>query len=100
MQNASATGGLRGGNIQGALAEYRPQILSQLIESQFGKLGQITNVGQSSAVGQASAGQNMAHAIAELFGQRGQAKAGEQIGKGTAIGGVINDTTDIVTGLF
>ena len=35
LQNAAATGGLRGGNIQGALAQFRPQMLSQLIESQL-----------------------------------------------------------------
>ncbi|OBQ32118.1 MAG: hypothetical protein AN487_22985, partial [Anabaena sp. CRKS33] len=27
LQNASATGGLRGGNLQGALAQFRPQML-------------------------------------------------------------------------
>ena len=31
LQNASATGGLRGGNTQAALAQFRPQMLSQLI---------------------------------------------------------------------
>ena len=34
LQQASATGGLRGGNIQAALAQFRPQLLSQLIEQQ------------------------------------------------------------------
>ena len=32
LQQASATGGLRGGNIQGALAQFRPQMLQQQIE--------------------------------------------------------------------
>jgi hypothetical protein len=29
LQNASATGGLRGGNVQGALAQFRPALLNQ-----------------------------------------------------------------------
>src|SRR5689334_2492332 len=32
LSNASATGGLRGGNLQGALAQFSPSLLSQLIE--------------------------------------------------------------------
>jgi hypothetical protein len=39
LQNASATGGLRGGNTQAALAQFRPQLLSQLIQQQMGQLG-------------------------------------------------------------
>ncbi len=31
LSSASATGGLRGGNIQGALAQFRPQVMSDLI---------------------------------------------------------------------
>jgi len=30
LQRASATGGLRGGNVQAALAQFRPQMLNQL----------------------------------------------------------------------
>jgi len=51
LQNVSATGGLRGGNVQSALAQFRPQILSQLINQRFGRLGQISQLGQASAAG-------------------------------------------------
>ena len=51
LSRASATGGLRGGNIQGALAQFRPQLLSNLIEKQYGRLGGLTELGQSSAAG-------------------------------------------------
>src|SRR5205085_676470 len=39
LANASATGGLRGGNTQGALADKRTQILSGLIDQQLGRYG-------------------------------------------------------------
>jgi pimeloyl-ACP methyl ester carboxylesterase len=32
LQNAAATGGLRGGNVQGALAQFRPALLNQFID--------------------------------------------------------------------
>jgi hypothetical protein len=88
LQNASATGGVRGGNIQGALAQFRPQVLSQLIESQFGKLGQITQTGQASAAGQAQAGQITGTNIANLLSQQGQAQAGAALAQGQAASNV------------
>ena len=36
LANASATGGLRGGNVQGALGQFSPALLSQLIQQQLG----------------------------------------------------------------
>ena len=35
LQNASATGGLRGGNVQRALSQYRPQVLNNFINNQY-----------------------------------------------------------------
>jgi len=76
LQRASATGGLRGGNVQSALSQYRPQILSGLIESQYGKLGQIVGQGQASAAGVGAAGQQTGQNIANLLQQQGAASAG------------------------
>lgn len=45
LQNASATGGLRGGNTKGALAQFRPQLLQQLLEQQYGRLGGLAGQG-------------------------------------------------------
>lgn len=82
LQNASATGNLRGGNIQGALAQFRPQILSDLINQQYANLGGITQIGQASASGQASAGMNSASNIGNLLQQGAAATAGGQIAAG------------------
>lgn len=42
LSNASATGGLRGGNTQAALAEFRPQIVAQAIRDRFATLDPMT----------------------------------------------------------
>ena len=49
LQNAAATGGLRGGNLQGALAKFRPQVLSQLINQRMAQLGGLAGMGQQAA---------------------------------------------------
>lgn len=82
LQNASATGGLRGGNIKSALAQFRPQILSSLIESQYSKLGGLSQMGQAAAAGQASAGMSSASSIADLLTQQGAAQAGGVLAAG------------------
>jgi hypothetical protein len=86
LQNVAATGGLRGGNIQGALAQFRPQMLSQLIESQYAKLGGLASQGQAAAGMQAGAGQASAANIANLLGQAGAARAGGQLAQGQVAG--------------
>ena len=84
LQSASATGGLRGGNVQEALAKFRPEILSSLINQQYGRLGNIAGMGQNAAAGQASAGMNMASNIGNLYGQQGAAQAGAALARGQA----------------
>lgn len=84
LQNASATGGLRGGNTQAALAQFRPQMLSQLINDQYTKLGGITSLGQNAAAGQGNAGMQSANAISNLLQQSGAAQAGAALAAGKA----------------
>lgn len=86
LQQASATGGLRGGNIQGALAQYRPQLLNQFVEQQYGRLGGLTGLGQASAAGQAAAGMQSGANVANLLGQQGAALAGGQLAQGQVVG--------------
>ncbi|CAB4139683.1 hypothetical protein UFOVP352_15 [uncultured Caudovirales phage] len=93
LQNASATGGLRGGNLQAALSQYRPQILSQLINDQYTKLGglagvglsteqNIAKLGQGSAANQAAGALNTGSEIARLLEQQGSAQAGGEMAQG------------------
>lgn len=90
LQNASATGGLRGGNVQAALAQFRPQLLSQLIEQQYSRLGGITSMGQSSAAGTGAAGMDTGINIANLLAAQGAAQAGGAIGSAKAYGSMLN----------
>lgn len=79
LQNASATGGLRGGNVQAELAQFRPNLLNAFMQQRYGNLANITGIGQASATGQAAMGQQMGNVITDLYGQAGQAKAGAEL---------------------
>ncbi len=89
LQNASATGGLRGGNVQGALGQFRPAMLNQFIEQQYGRLGGIASLGQQSAAGVGSSGITSASNIAQLLANAGSAKAGAALGQGQAWGNAL-----------
>lgn len=89
LQSAAATGGLRGGNTQAALAQFRPQVLSSLINQQYSRLGGLATMGQNSAVGVGNAGQVAATNIGNLYGQQGAAAAGSALASGQAFGNVM-----------
>lgn len=82
LANASATGGLRGGNTQAALAQFSPALLSQLIDSQYSKLGGLTSLGQNAAAGVGNAGMSTGTNVANLLQQQGAATAGGQLAQG------------------
>ena len=90
LQRASATGGLRGGNIQGALAQFRPALLNQAIEQQYGRLGGMTQLGQRSAAGVGAAGMESGTNVANLLAQQGAARAGGELGEAKAFSGLFN----------
>jgi len=96
LQQAAATGGLRGGNVQGALAQFRPQILSSLIEQQYGRLGGLTATGQASAAGQATAAQTMGSNITNLLQQQGAAQAGSALARGQATANMWGDISGTI----
>lgn len=103
LQNASATGGLRGGNIQGALAQFRPRLLSDLIQQRFQNLGGITATGVAGASSLAGAGANSANSISQLMQQFGAAQAGGAMGAGQAqatLGSSIMGGTALIAGLL
>jgi hypothetical protein len=85
LQQASATGGLRGGNIQAALAQFRPAMLQEQIAQQYQNLGGLTSLGQQSAAMQGTSGMETAGSIGDLLGQRGAAIAGGQLARGSVV---------------
>lgn len=90
LQRASATGGLRGGNIQGALAQFRPALLNQALEQQYSRLGGMTTLGQQSAAGVGAAGMETGTNVANLLSQQGAALAGGELNQAKAYGQVLN----------
>jgi len=67
LSNASATGGLRGGNTQGALGQFAPALLNQAIGQQYSQLGGLTSIGQNAAAGVGNAGMEGANADAANY---------------------------------
>ncbi len=90
LQNAAATGGLRGGNTQAALARFRPNLLNQLIAQRFAGLDLLASRGQASAAGQAAAAQNTGAAVSGLLQEQGAAIAGAQLARGNANAQLVN----------
>lgn len=90
LARASATGGLRGGDIQGALAQFRPQMLAQQLEDRYSKLGGFTALGQQSAAGVGTSGMQTGQEVAGLLGQQGAAQAGAALGKAQAYAPLFN----------
>lgn len=97
LQQASATGGLRGGNVQAALAQFRPQMLSQEISNRIAQLAGITEAGseqrfrelsaaQAAAAGGAQAGAQLSGQLGQTFGALAKAQGQEALsgGMGTA----------------
>jgi hypothetical protein len=91
LQNASATGGLRGGNLQAAMAQFRPQLLNQMIQQQYGNLGGMVSVGQNAAAGVGNAGANSSNQIINAQQQAGAAQAGAALANGQAQSGMWNN---------
>jgi hypothetical protein len=76
LANASATGGLRGGNTQQALAQNRPQLLSQLIDQQYGRLGGLAGAGQQGSQFTSGLGAQYANMAGNNFAAQGQSQSG------------------------
>jgi hypothetical protein len=98
LQNASATGGLRGGNTQAALAQFRPALLSQMIQQQYQNLGGLTSVGQNAAAGVGNAGMATGNGIASDFSSMGSAQAGAALAAGQAQGQMWNSASNALMG--
>lgn len=89
LQNASATGGLRGGNVQGALAQFRPAMLNQQIQQQIKNFAGLASLGQNAAAGTGNAGISTGENISNLLSDTGQARAYGALGGGLALGNAV-----------
>ena len=98
LQNASATGGLRGGNTQEALASFSPQLLNSLIQQQYSNLGGLTSIGQNAAAGVGNAGMSTGNNVTSLLQQQGSAQAGNALAQGRQQAGVANSIATAIGG--
>ena len=101
LSGASATGGLRGGNTQRSMAEFRPNLLMGLADRNYNRLAGLTNIGQASAAGQAGSAMTLGANLgrtqmqggqlqAQAHTQYGQARAGQSLGQAQALQGATN----------
>lgn len=100
LQNASATGGLRGGNVQGALAQFRPALLNQQIQQQMANFQGIASMGQNAAAGTGNQAVQTGQQIGNLQQNTGQALGAGSIASGNAWGGALGSIGNIAGGLF
>lgn len=94
LQSASATGGLRGGNTQAAMAQFAPAMLNQAIAAQYQNLSGLTSLGQNSAAMQGNAGMQSANAIGNLYQSQGANAAGYQLARANANIGAMSGFTN------
>lgn len=82
LSNASATGGLRGGNTQRSLADFGEDTLSNVIANQISNYGGLVGIGTGAAGAVGNFGANSVAQQAALRNQGAGAKAQYQLLKG------------------
>ncbi len=81
LRNASAIGGLGGGNVRTALQEQAVGFGQQDIQNQFGRLGQVAGQGQTAATNVGQFGSAASRDIANLNVAGSEARASGILGK-------------------
>lgn len=98
LQNASATGGLRGGNAQHSLAGFRSNLLSSLIDRQLSRYSGLAEMGQNAAAGVGSSALTTGQRNAALMQQAGAAQAGGALAGGNALAGAVGGIGGMLAG--
>lgn len=75
LRNASAIGGLGGGNVRTALQEQAVGLAAQDYNNQFNRLGAISSGGQAATSNLNQFGANMANNVSNSLGAMGQSRA-------------------------
>lgn len=100
LQNASATGGLRGGNTQSALAQFSPALLAATINDQYAKLGGISSMGLGAATQTGNFGQAASNNVTQLLQQQGAAQAGAYLNQGKQTANMWNAASNAIGSYF
>ena len=99
LQNASATGGIRGGNTERGLAGFGSDTLASVITDQLSRLGGLAGLGEGATDAVAGFGQHSADAIGNFFNQQGQARASGALAKGGINAGMWNSAGSFLDNL-
>jgi hypothetical protein len=97
LNNASATGGLRGGNVQSSLANFGSDTLAQVIQQQLSNLGGLTSQGLNATQNLAALGANNAAQLAGLDTSSGSANAGAILNKQAVSNNMFNQLQGLAT---
>lgn len=81
LQNASAIGGLGGGNVKSALIQQGAGFAGQQLQNQFNQLGQVAGQGTATTLNQAQLGAQSQQQQALLGQQAAEARASGILGK-------------------
>ncbi len=90
LQNASATGGLRGGNTQNSLAQFGSGLLNQVIQQQLGNYGGLISTGSGSTGQLGQLGAQNSSQISQLLAQQGGAQATQAAAPYAALQGIFS----------
>jgi hypothetical protein len=99
MNNAAATGGLRGGNAQHSLANFGADTLAQVIQQQLANLQGVSNAGLQGTGAVSQAGSNSSNNVSNLLANNGQTQAGGILGANAANNAAINNISGSIGGL-
>lgn len=95
LQNAAATGGLRGGNTNMSLANFGSSLLSQVLGNQVGNLGSLVSLGSGTAGQLGQFGQQASGNISNLLNQQGNTQANGILGQTNAYTNGLNDLSKL-----
>ncbi len=82
LQNASATGGIRGGDVQRSLAYFRGDAFANELQAQMQRLAGLTGIGMGATDSVSAFGAANANNLANLYSQQGQVRAGGLLTRG------------------
>lgn len=96
LQNASATGGLRGGNTQTALADFRANAFNQVLQNQIANLGGAVGVGSGATGAVANFGAHTADQISSGYTSIGNSQFNSILGKQQAYNNMSDQIASII----
>ena len=91
LQNASATGGLRGGNEQLSLARFGSDTLAQTIQQQLANLGVVAQLGLGATNSTGAFGAAASNNISSLLQNQGQNSGDAALAQAGALSGIFKN---------